>query len=76
MRPHNIGLLALASAAATLGSPARIGPGVLDLRDKAKGSISRLNRHTGQPHEHKREIARRLRQAEREQRRTKREPHP
>lgn len=25
-------------------------------------SIARLNRHTGKPHEHKREIARRLRQ--------------
>lgn len=28
---------------------------------KALGSIAQLNRHTGMPHEHKREIARRLR---------------
>jgi hypothetical protein len=32
--------------------------------DHARGgnSIAKLNRHTGQPHEHKREIQRRLRQ--------------
>ena len=37
------------------------------VRSTPKGgfSIAKLNRHTDKPHEHKREIARRLRQAER-----------
>lgn len=32
---------------------------------KAKGSIATANRHTGKPHEHKREIARNVRKAAR-----------
>lgn len=32
---------------------------------RAEASIAKLNRHTGSPHEHKREIARRSRQAAR-----------
>jgi hypothetical protein len=31
--------------------------------DHSRGAIAKLNRHTGRPHEHKREIARRTRQA-------------
>lgn len=31
----------------------------------SSGSIAERNRHTGQPHEHRREIARRARQASR-----------
>lgn len=44
-------------------SPARVGTRYSGRR--TSGSIAKLNRHTGKPHEHKREIARRLRQAER-----------
>lgn len=63
---------ALASAASAFASTNRIyGAQAIkrhlqqQKRDHLKGSktsIAKLNRHTGQPHEHRREIARRLRQ--------------
>ena len=55
----------IGSVLVALGSmifvPAREGPGVRSYRPS--GSIAQRNRHTGEPHEHKREIARRRRQA-------------
>lgn len=40
----------------------RIGPGVRSYRP-SDGCFARINRHTGKPHEHRRECARRVRQA-------------
>lgn len=40
----------------------RIGPGVRSYPSRMIGYPANINRHTGEPHEHKREIARRIRQ--------------
>lgn len=61
------GLLGAFAASFTSSGPlhsSREGPGVRN-HLKRSGSISLLNRNTGKPHEHKREIARRQRQAAR-----------
>ena len=39
-----------------------VGPGRRSYRSRMVGFPANINRHTGEPHEHKREIARRLRQ--------------
>ena len=53
-------------AAPIIKFPNRIGPGVHTYaRSRDQFIPASINCHTGQPHEHKREIARRQRQAER-----------
>lgn len=59
--------LGLANVAALAASPIQVGQS--GLRDRRyprsmKGVPASINRNTGKPHEHKREIARRLRQAD------------
>ncbi|AXU20373.1 hypothetical protein C7W88_16975 [Novosphingobium sp. THN1] len=62
--------LGAASIGVSFASPNVVGPGVRRVtRSRIDGLPhgflpANINRHTGKPHEHKREIARRLRQQE------------
>lgn len=64
--PYLTGASALAALERVAAAPLRFisyGPGVRNWHKGKRNSIALRNRHTGQPHEHKRAIARRQRQA-------------